>query len=123
MCIRDSSSGGRLPRKTIKADAILDDDDDEDDDEGSDNKKDKLGINKISKKITFDQNPGAQEPATLKSSCLSTPRDLDDDDEDHPVSSPSVSGGSQVTTLHVGSAMENASELILNITADSTKVK
>merc|ERR1712223_711655 len=39
----------------------------------------------------------------------------------HDASSPSVSGGSQVTTLHVGSAMENASELILNITADSTK--
>ena len=73
----------------------------EEDEEGSDNKKDKLGLNKISRKITFDQNPGAQEPATLKSSCLSTPRDLDDDDEDHPVSSPSVSGGSQVTTLHV----------------------
>ena len=122
-CASVGSSGGRLPRKTIKADAVLDDDDDdEDDEEGNDNKKDKLGLNKISRKITFDQNPGAQEPATLKSSCLSTPRDLDADDEDQPASSPSVSGGSQVTTLHVGSAMENASELILNITADSTKV-
>ena len=121
-CASVGSSGGRLPRKTIKADAVLDDDDDEDDEDGTKSKKDKLGLNEISRKITFDQNPGAQEPATLRSSCLSTPRDYDEGDEDNQASSPSVSGGSQITTLHVGSAMENASELILNITADSTKV-
>ena len=119
-CTSVGSSGGRLPRKTIKADAILDDDDDDD---GDDSKKGQLGLNKISRQITFDQNPGVQEPATLKSSCLSTPRDIGDEDEGQFASSPSASGGSQVTTLHVGSAMENTSELILNITADSTKVR
>ena len=123
-CASVGSSGGRLPRKTIKTDAILDDDDDDDDDNGDESKTGKLGLNKISRhSITFDQNPGAQEPATLKSSCVSTPRDAGDEEDEQFASSPSVSGGSQVTTLHVGSAMENASELILNITADSTKVE
>ena len=119
-CASVGSSGGRLPRKTIKADAILDDEDDDDD--GDDSKNGTLGLNKIARKITFDQNPGGQEPATLKSSCLSTPRDFGDEDEGRIASSPSVSGGSQVTTLHIGSAMESTSELLLNITADSTKV-
>jgi hypothetical protein len=123
-CASVGSSGGRLPRKTIKTDAILDDDDEDDDDNGEESKTGQLGINTISRHtITFDQNPGAQEPATLKSSCLSTPRDIGDDEEEQFASSPSISGGSQVTTLHVGSAMENASGMILNITADSTKVK